>query len=424
MSRTTGMPGNGTPANGAPENRAIDEQLKQRLQALSPSHGDYASDFVQHVLTAAISAKASDVHFQPGGRDVEIRWRLDGVLQSLGAYSRGDGTDVLARLKVLAGLLTYRTDVPQEGRIAADRLVPGGKQKSNSSLENGNASGTLMELRVATFPTLHGERIVARLLAANERLQSVADLHLPGDIEETLRQIVSETSGAFLLTGPAGSGKTTTIYALLREIANGPVLRSVVSIEDPVERAIDGVAQANIQPNNEFDFAAGLKSLLRQDPEVIVVGEIRDQTTAETVLQASLTGHLVFSSLHSGRAADAVARLIDWKIDPYAVNTGLLGVMCQRLVRRLCACRAARGCPECLHTGYRGRIALAELMSRRNGTMPDLRTLASDATAIHRAAIAAGMTSLATRAKELMAQGEVDEPEICRVLGISWRAAE
>lgn len=405
---------------GALGTGALDEQLKQRLRALAPSHGDYAADFVQHVLAAAISARASDVHFQPGPRDVEIRWRLDGVLQSLGTYSRGDGTDVLARLKVLAGLLTYRTDVPQEGRIAPDRLVPSGKQKDASPVGN----GTLMEMRVATFPTLHGERIVVRLLAANERLQSIADLHLPTDIAAALQKIVSETSGAFLLTGPAGSGKTTTIYSLLREIASAPALRSVVSIEDPVERAISGVAQASIQPNSEFDFAAGLKALLRQDPEVIVVGEIRDQATAEIVLQASLTGHLVFSSLHSGRAADAVARLIDWKIDPYALNTGLLGVMCQRLVRRLCACRETRGCPNCLHTGYAGRLALAELMSRREGTMPDLRRLASDAVEIHRAAVAAGMISLPARGRELLAQGEADEPEICRVLGISWRNAD
>lgn len=385
-------------------NQPPDEILPRQLRALNVRHGDYAADFVRLALAAAVTARASDLHFQPCAGDLELRWRLDGVLQSLGRYSRGEGTDVLTRLKVVAGLLTYRTDIPQEGRIA-----PGANN---------------VEMRVATFPTLHGERIVVRLLAAAEPLRTLADLTLPADIEATLRKATHETSGALLLAGPAGSGKTTTIYALVREIASATTLRSIVSIEDPVECEIEGVAQANVRDRGEFDFASGLRALVRQDPEVIVVGEIRDQATAEIVLQASLTGHLVFSSLHAGRAADGIARLVDWRIDSYALQAGLMGVMCQRLVRKLCECRLERGCSNCLHTRYRGRTVIAELMSRLDGTRPDLRTATNDATAIDQAARGLGMKSLAARASDLLSMETVDEAEIHRVLGLSWREGD
>ena len=211
--------------------------------------------------------------------------------------------NVVARLKVLAELLTYRTDVPQEGRI---REVD-----------------TEGEVRVSTFPTLHGEKAVIRLFAASGRYLRLDDLGLPPDVRDALGRALGETSGAILLSGPAGSGKTTTIYACLRELVDASAgRRSLVTLEDPIEVAVDGVTQSQVNAPAGFDLATGLRSLLRQDPEVIVVGEVRDRTTAEVAFQASLTGHLVLSTFHAGSASGAVARLSDMGIEPYLIQVG------------------------------------------------------------------------------------------------------
>ena len=203
-------------------------------------------------------------------------------------------------------------------------------------------------MRVSTFPTLHGERAVVRLFAAEDRYLYLADLGLPAEIETALHRHVHETSGAILLTGPAGSGKTTTAYACLREIVRSSQgRRSIVTLEDPIEMALPGVSQSQVQPAAGFTLATGLRSLMRQDPEVILVGEIRDAETVQTVFQAALTGHLVISTFHAGSAAGAISRLLDMGIEPYLLTSGLRAVLHQRLVRRLCECAqgATPGCP-------------------------------------------------------------------------------
>src|SRR5262245_15414157 len=329
-----------------------------QLDAASPL---YATHVVDLLLAAAQDTGASDVHLLPTPQGLLVQWRIDGVLQRLGEFPRGKAADVVARLKVLAELLTYRADLPQEGRIRREGLSSG-------------------EMRVSTFPTLYGERAVVRLFAADDRFQHLADLGLPSQIETSLRQLLSETSGAILLTGPAGSGKTTTAYACLREVVRASSgQRSVVTLEDPIEIALAGVSQSQVQPAAGFTLAAGLRSLMRQDPEVILVGEIRDAETVETVFQAALTGHLVISTFHAGSGSAAISRLLDMGIEPYLLTSGIRAVLHQRLVRRLCDCadaisagevssallglpishaKRAASCDLCRHTGYRGRLAL------------------------------------------------------------------
>jgi type II secretory ATPase GspE/PulE/Tfp pilus assembly ATPase PilB-like protein len=387
-----------------------------QLDAQSP---EYATRFVDRLLQAAVRARASDVHVHPTERGLEVRWRIDGVLQSLGVYSRGESADVITRLKVLAELLTYHTDVPQEGRL---REPPCG-----------------VEMRVSTFPTLHGERAAIRIFASSVEYLYLSDLGLPEEIEQALANSLHQTAGALLVTGPAGSGKTTTVYACLRELVReSGSAKSIVTLEDPIESAIEHIAQSQVKPAAGFTLASGLRSLLRQDPEVILVGEIRDQDTAEAVFQASLTGHLVLSTFHAGSVAEAVGRLMEMGIEPYLLRSGLEGVLCQRLLRRLCTCKRAaasdeelldlpvpkdsvrlpQGCPACLNTGYRGRVLIAELVSRAARTLSTQLLQRADTTQLEQAAANAGVVSLFQRASEVVAAGETSPGEVCRILGI------
>ncbi len=396
------------------------QDLPTRLRGLDAAGHDYATQFVELLLAAARERGTSDVHLQPTPQGLAIRWRIDGVLAALGEFPRGQAADVVTRLKVLAQLLTYKTDVPQEGRIPA--------------------AGDC-EMRVSTFPTLHGERAVVRIFSAERQFLYLEDLALPAEIYDSLVSLLAETSGAILITGPAGSGKTTTAYACLRSIARqSQDRRSIVSLEDPIEMALDGVAQSQVNPAAGFDLPTGLRSLMRQDPEVILVGEIRDAETAATAFQASLTGHLVVSTFHAGGAASGVARLIDLGIEPYLVRSGLRAMLHQRLVRRLCDCaagataglpssadfflglpiktaRTAVGCPSCSHTGYRGRVVLAEQLPPLAGDLGRAILSRSDAHELHRLAIAADMTTIFERACEAAEAGKTDPAEIRRVLG-------
>lgn len=390
--------------------------LPQRLQALSVVEPQFAIRFVDLLLDAACAAQVSDVHIQPTAEGLDIRWRLDGVLQSLGLFPRGESTDVVTRLKVLAELLTYRTDVPQEGRLRA---------------RHGN-----VEIRVSTFPTLHGERAVIRLFASHGRFLYLDDLRLPNDLTADLKKALAETSGAIVISGPAGSGKTTTAYACLREIVRvSGGGKSIVSLEDPIEVAVDGVAQSQVNPPAGFDHAAGLRSLMRQDPEVILVGEIRDRETAGAALQAALTGHLVLTTFHSGSAAGAIGRLLDMNIEPFQLRNGIAAVLCQRLVRQLCDCaeeitteeeklelpvshaRRPKGCSTCLHTGYSGRLLVAELLPVQHPMVARTILAGSDIRQLAAAASAEGYRDILQRAAEAVEAGQTSPTEVRRVLG-------
>jgi type II secretory ATPase GspE/PulE/Tfp pilus assembly ATPase PilB-like protein len=365
----------------------------------------FATDFVSTVLRAARDAGASDVHIDPTADALQVRWRLDGVLQPLVQVSRDVAPNIAARLKVLAGLLTYESALPQEGRIWDDSLRA--------------------EVRVSTFPTLYGERAVLRLLGASrDSLDTLDELGLPAAVVDQLNRHLAATSGALLIVGPAGSGKTTTAYACLRRIvAQSGGGRSIASLEDPIEVAVGGVSQTQVNLAADFDMATGLRSLLRLDPEVIFIGEMRDRPTAEIALQAALTGQLAVTTFHAGDCRDAFNRLIDLGIPNYAVRNAVRLIVAQRLLRRLCSCaqtgdpeqdalpmglnveRCLRpvGCESCQQTGFRGRTLLAECQ-----TVADLETASPPAVE----------NDLWGSAKRLVELGITSPAEVIRVLGL------
>lgn len=391
-------------------------QLRQQLSELDVTDSNYATHFVELLLAAARAAKASDVHLQPAREGLDVLWRLDGVLQRVGVFSRGEAADVVSRLKVLAELLTYRTEVPQEGRI---------REQTGE-----------IEMRVSTFPTLHGERAVVRLFASQQSFQFLRELGLPTEIETALEKALCETSGALIISGPAGSGKTTTAYACLRqlvEVTSGG--KSVVSLEDPIEVAVDGVAQSQVNAHAGFDLTVGLRSLMRQDPEAILVGEIRDREAAEIVFQASLTGHIIVTTFHAGSAASAVSRLSDMGIEPYLLRSGILAILNQRLVRQLCKCACevtseekllglpidkaweAVGCDQCRHTGYVGRLVLAEILQADHTELGHAILSQADASHLQNLAVQNGMITCWQRALDVVRQGRTSPSELRRVFG-------
>ena len=395
---------------------SLTDPLRAELAALDPAHPQYATQLVDRLLAAGRAAEASDLHLQPAREGLEVRWRIDGVLERVATLPPRAAANVIARLKVLANLLTYRNDAPQEGRI------------------RGGEEG--VEIRVSTLPTLYGEKAVVRLFADHGRFATLDSLGFDPGMLVALRRLLAETSGAILVTGPAGSGKTTTLYACLREIAAASAGgRSLASLEDPIESAVPGVAQSQVNPAGGFDLAAGLRFLLRQDPEVIMVGEIRDAATAEVAFQASLTGHLVLSTFHAGGAAAAISRLSDMGIAPYLLRSGILAIVSQRLVRKLCRCAQETaaperrlglpverawlpaGCAECRGSGYRGRAVLAEMLLAEASDLGRAILSPSDRAQLEQLAIRAGMIPLAKRACQAVADGVTSPAEVRRVLG-------
>jgi type II secretory ATPase GspE/PulE/Tfp pilus assembly ATPase PilB-like protein len=382
--------------------------LQAQLNALNAAGPERISRLVDAILADALRRSASDVHFEPTNRALEVRFRLDGVLQPVASLGKELAANVAARLKVMAELLTYRLDIPQEGGV-----------------RDGPARyGT--DLRVSTFPTIHGEKVVVRVFDPAGQALDLEQLGLAPELLAELTGLLRERTGAILLTGPSGSGKTTTIYACLRHLvrteAGG---RHLVTIEDPVEQAIEGVSQAQARPGTEFDFARGLRSLLRQDPEVIMIGEVRDRDTAATAIEAALTGHLVISTLHAGSACGVVGRLLDMGIEPYLLTSALKGILNQRLLRRRCgACRqppgrrgwGEGGCEQCAGTGYRGRLLLAELLTIDPALRQAIRDKA-DTAALEAAAGGAGRRTVRAAAAEAVAAGLTTAEEVERVLG-------
>ena len=395
-------------------------KLREDLSALESKSDDYAVEFVELLLRSAQTVEVSDIHIQPTEKGLDLRWRIDGVLQFIGNFPIGERTDPITRLKVLAELLTYRQDIPQEGR-----------------LRDGHEN---LDMRISTFPTLRGERAVVRLFAKNDEHFHLSDLGLSKEIESDWQQHLHGTSGALLICGAAGSGKTTSAYASLRQIANDSSGgRSIVTIEDPIEVEISGVAQSQVNATSGFTMTTGLRSLLRQDPEVIFVGEVRDPDAAKITFQAALTGQLAISTFHANSAAAAISRLADMNIEPYVLCSGIRAILHQRLVRRLCdACKSpieqpadlagwdvARrdsvfrhvGCKDCHGTGYRGRILLAELLVTQQGTSKKELLARADVTEIESIAVAQGMVPIAQRAIQAIMNGTTSPAEARRVVG-------
>ncbi len=366
------------------------------------------------------------MHLVPGEAVLMMHWRIDGVLHPIAGFDREIASRVVARLKVICGLLTYRTDIPQEGRVAREHSTT--------------------EVRVTTFPTLHGEKAAIRLFAENDQLQRLDQLGLPSHVLGTLRRHLEATAGVILLTGPSGSGKTTTAYACLRDIIQDSAgSRCIMTLEDPIEVAVDGATQSQVRPAAGFDLATGLRSLMRQDPDVILVGEIRDPETAEAAFQAALTGHLVLTTFHAGSSAEAITRLLDMHIEPYLIRSGLRTVICQRLLRRACSDCSGRAhsatiksseeqklrteadkklvetahpaCDVCGSTGYLGRLVLAEMLDPDQPEVSGAILQRSDARQLASLAEMAGMETLHQAAVNAVTLGLTTHEEVLRVLG-------
>lgn len=392
-----------------------------RLRSLSPATASYATEVVDILLDFADAVGTSDMHLQPTRAGLDVKFRSDGVLQSVGVIAPGDIASVTARLKVLADLLTYKSDVPQEGRIEKPR--------------HGR------EIRVSTFPTMHGERAVLRFFGHDREFTTLEELGNPPQVTARIRDALVETSGAMLISGPAGSGKSTTLYACLRHLVTSTQgSRSIVSIEDPIEVPVEGVAQSQVDLPAGFDLKTGLRSLMRQDPEVIIVGEIRDRDTAEFAIQASLTGQLLLATFHSDTAASAITRLIEMGIEPFLVRSGLITVVTQRLLRTLCSCsrestdpaemcgiqidraRVPVGCERCHGTGYRGRAMISEFLDARSDPVGKAILRKADSRELYRIAIDNGMSPLFMHARALIREGHTSPAEVWRVLGTAVQA--
>lgn len=361
---------------------------------LNLQDADFAVRAVEQLLRLAIDERASDVHLVPSPAGLQIAFRQDGLLEPMGSFPPEVSPLIINRIKVLAQLLTYRTDLPQEGRLRLPEF-PG-------------------ELRASTFPTIHGEKVVVRLFIGSGQYRVLDELGYTPQVQLGLEQALLQTSGMLLLTGPAGSGKTTSAYACLRWLqAYRKGQCSLVSLEDPVEAFLPGVSQTQVRRGTEFNYALGLRSLLRQDPDVIFVGEIRDAETAQTAFQASLAGHLVISTFHAGSAGDAICRLTDLGVEPFLLRTGLIAVLCQRLVKRLAKDRETP-----LSTRrYDGRFVAAELME------PDLHHLARpimrkvNGKRLEELAARHGFVPLREALEEAVRTGKTDLPEVYRILG-------
>jgi type II secretory ATPase GspE/PulE/Tfp pilus assembly ATPase PilB-like protein len=377
-------------------------------------------NLVNVILATAMRERASDIHFVPFEKSLELRYRIDGILQVRPPPPRHLHAALISRIKIMADMNIAERYIPQDGHI---QIQHGGRR---------------VDIRVGTMPTVHGESAVLRLLEKGSRPQSPEELGLDAERAGVLRRLVEKPHGIFLATGPTGSGKTTTLYSILSSIHTPE--KKIITLEDPVEYELQGVAQIPVRPTRGFTFATGLRAILRQDPDVIMVGEIRDSETAEIAIRAALTGHVVFSTLHTNDATGAITRLIDMGVESFLISSSLEGVLAQRLVRRICPdCRLegplgietrrklealaidpgpgphfrGAGCDECRGTGYRGRTGLFELLT----VTPELRDMIVErrsSTEIKAAAVKS-MVTLRDDALRKAAAGMTTLDEVLRV---------
>ncbi|MFM7131826.1 MAG: GspE/PulE family protein, partial [bacterium] len=345
---------------------------------------------VDDLFELAVQSKATDLHLTPGADSgLRLDLRIDGVIQPCGHLPQSVSAQTVARIKVLAGLLTYRSEIPQEGRISPD------PPKNRP------------EVRVSTFPTIDGERAALRFLVQSDSHRQFSSIGLPESAKNELSLLLDDTSGMIIFTGPTGSGKTTTLYACLREImakSNGS--RCVVTLEDPVESAIRGIAQTSLDRRAGLGLAKLVKSVMRQDPDVIAIGEIRDRATARAAFQATLTGHLLLTTMHAGDCVEVITRLMDMNIPPYVLRSGIRGILAQRLLRRLCVqCRVKNtpedessqsvrtefddffeaggtDCKACGGTGYHGRVMAVQWLDTTLEGLPEAISQRADAKTI------------------------------------------
>ena len=377
---------------------------------------------VNHVFGQAVKSQASDIHIEPYQHHLQVRFRLDGVLHNVLSPPRRLHAAIVSRIKVMARLDIAEKRLPQDGRMEV------------------KIGERLVDVRVSCLPTAFGERVVLRLLEKSGKLLSLDEIGLTSAALAEMKRLLQLSHGIILVTGPTGSGKTTTLYAALSYI-NSPD-KNILTIEDPIEYQLDGIGQMQVNPKINLTFAGGLRSMVRQDPDVILVGEIRDRETADIAIHAALTGHLVFSTLHTNDAASAVTRLTDMDIEPFLVSSAVQAIIAQRLVRVLCPhCKEpyepeeaqwhelgmttdvtgpifrAKGCEKCLETGYRGRTGIYEFL-RMTESIKGLVLQTSDSNQISKAARKEGMVSLRQDGIQKVIEGKTTISEVLRVTQI------
>jgi general secretion pathway protein E len=376
---------------------------------------------VNLMLSQAVKERASDIHVEPSQNRVKIRYRVDGILYDRLSPPKHVQSTLISRIKIMSKMNIAEKRLPQDGRI---------------EIKIGNKK---VDIRVSTIPTAYGERVVMRLLDKTNVLMTVSDLGMPKERLKEFDRLIRSAYGIMLVTGPTGSGKTTTLYGALSTINTTDI--NIITIEDPVEYQIEGIGQIQVNPQIDLTFARGLRSIVRQDPDVILVGEIRDLETAEIAIQSALTGHLVFSTLHTNDSASAVTRLIDMGIEPFLVTSSVVAILAQRLVRVICNdCREeydpdeeslrniglhpdclagkkiyrGRGCPNCMNTGYTGRTGIFELMVLDDKLKHTIMKT-SDSNAIKRAAVGQGMVTLQQDGGQKVLDGITTIEEVFRV---------
>jgi type IV pilus assembly protein PilB len=372
---------------------------------------------LERVIARAAGDAASDIHFEPRQDDFRIRFRVDGTFRDAAVLPSAMAPALVARIKVLSGMDIAEHRLPQDGRFSATV----GEQR--------------LDMRAATYPTIHGEKAVLRLLDSSRLRLQLDHIGMSGHVLECMRDLIHRPEGILLITGPTGSGKTSTLYAALAELVQTG--KNITTIEDPVEYALPGVNQGQTNDKAGFTFARGMRALLRQDPDVLMVGEIRDTETLEVAIEASLTGHLVLSTLHTNSAVATIARLKEMGLEPYLLVSSLIGVVAQRLVRRICStCRTevatpaalramfregepqsyhrGEGCEDCRGTGFRGRLGIFELL-RMSDEIAKLIVEHAPDSRVYDAARRAGMRSLREECLALVARGETTLEEVVRV---------
>lgn len=374
--------------------------------------------FVNSLLARACRERASDIHLEPFENEMIIRYRIDGVLYEVLRPPQKARAAIISRIKIMASLDIAEKRLPQDGRFSV------------------RIAGRDVDLRVSSLPTSFGERLVLRLLEKAAGVIALDELGLDAQLQERIETLIRQPHGIFLVTGPTGSGKTTSLYAALSLLNDRS--RNIITVEDPIEYQLDGVGQIQVNPKIELTFAAGLRSILRQDPDVIMVGEIRDGETAEIAVQSALTGHMVFSTLHTNDAASALTRLIDMKVEPFLISAAVSGILAQRLVRVLCpdckesykpgaelrrqfagisarqAFYRARGCDKCQQLGYRGRTGIYELL-QMDDSLRELLMAGKDAASIRALAQQSGMDGLREDGLRKAMTGTTSLEEVLRV---------
>ncbi len=376
---------------------------------------------VNSLMFRAVKQKASDIHIEPFEKELVVRFRIDGVLYDIINPPKRAQNSIISRIKIMAGLNIAEKRLPQDGRI---RIKIAGKD---------------IDIRVSTVPTSFGESVVMRLLDKGSVALNLETLGVQGEVLKQMRHLTHQHHGIFLVTGPTGSGKTTTLYAALAELNSAEL--KILTAEDPIEYQLKGVNQVQVNPKIDLTFAAALRAFLRQDPDVILVGEVRDKETAEIAIQASLTGHMVFSTLHTNDAVATITRLVDMGVEPFLVSSSVIGILAQRLVRTVCHDCAKKylptedevrrigltlddlkgkpllrpvGCPNCMETGYAGRTGIHELLTI-TATFQEAIMKGGDAMSLKKLAMSEGMRTLRMDAAAKVMSGKTTIEEVLRV---------